>query len=202
MKFHLGKVPEETDFHPKEQGWKSIIEPSPFWIQLIAIPVALATVIPLGLIFLSINRHAIMAIPFWGLITVLLFLIPIHEFAHALLHPGWGLTNNTIIAFWPAMMLFYASYRKEMSRNRFLAVFLMPLILLTGLPIPLYIILSVIGIFPEVAGILSLTAVINAAAASGDLIGIFLILVQIPANAVVRNQGWRTYWKLPSYRLY
>jgi hypothetical protein len=32
--------------------------------------------------------------------------------------------------------------------------------------------------------------------ACGDFVGFALILFQVPRAATVRNQGWRTYWKL------
>jgi hypothetical protein len=42
---------------------------------------------------------------------------------------------------------------------------------------------------------LALPALVNGGGASGDIIGMFLIGLQIPRSAVVRNRGWQSYWK-------
>ncbi len=36
---------------------------------------------------------------------------------------------------------------------------------------------------------------LNALLSCGDLLGVGLDLWQIPANAIVRNKGWKTYWR-------
>jgi hypothetical protein len=36
----------------------------------------------------------------------------------------------------------------------------------------------------------------NALFSCGDLVGMGLVLAQVPHNAVVRNQGWNTYWRI------
>jgi len=45
------------------------------------------------------------------------------------------------------------------------------------------------------AGWVAFISSFNALLACGDVLGVALLLFQIPANATVRNQGWRTYWK-------
>jgi len=47
----------------------------------------------------------------------------------------------------------------------------------------------------EVVSALVFLAILNAAAASGDIIGFFLVLFQVPSGAQVRNQGWKTFWR-------
>ncbi len=46
----------------------------------------------------------------------------------------------------------------------------------------------------EVAGI----SILNALLSGGDILGVTLILFQITHDGVVKNQGWRTYWRPPT----
>jgi hypothetical protein len=40
-------------------------------------------------------------------------------------------------------------------------------------------------------------SMVNAALASVDLLGAGILVLQVLAGAIVRNQGWRTYWRDP-----
>jgi len=40
-------------------------------------------------------------------------------------------------------------------------------------------------------------SLVKAAVAAVDLLGTALIVRQVPAEALVRNPGWRTYWRSP-----
>jgi len=220
MRFHYGAVPEDPDFHPQEEGWRGIREPGPILLQFIAIPVSIATLVLVGMAVLAISpglgraqsqMHLTFFLPegvtggWTGLGLLLLnllilfagiFLVVfIHELVHALLTPEWGRSPRTIIAAWPAKLLFYAYYTDVISRNRFLLFFAGPLLVLPVLPLVL---LAVLAPFPgtiPVQGWLAAIALFNGATASGDIIGFFLVLLQIPANGIVRNKGWKSYWK-------
>jgi hypothetical protein len=189
MKFHLGAIPENTDFNPEAEGWAAIREPGPWLIQIIAIPLALIILILLGgLLYLvwpsgSATTSAVLLVGFG------LGFIPVHELLHALFFPEGLRSPHTIIGFWPTRALFYAHYEHEMSRDRFLVVFLAPFIGLSLIPIVL------IALFQWPSLELAFLALVNGAAASGDMIGTLLVGYQIPRGAVVRNKGWRSYWK-------
>jgi hypothetical protein len=62
-------------------------------------------------------------------------LILVHELLHAVVHPGYGFTDATVIGAWPSKLLFYAHYCGPLSRERFLLVFAMPTLVITGLPL-------------------------------------------------------------------
>ena len=51
MKFHVGAIPENKDFHPESEGWSGIREPGPWMVQFLSIPMGLAVVILLGSLF-------------------------------------------------------------------------------------------------------------------------------------------------------
>jgi hypothetical protein len=132
--------------------------------------------------------------PMLLILAIILGSIPVHELVHALTHPHFGLSSESILGFWLSRGLFYAHYDGEMSRNRFLAILAMPFLILSLLPVA---IIAFIGSsapmsMPSYLGIVALT---NSMFASGDAVGFALILSQIPSAAVVRNMGWKSFWK-------
>ena len=192
MRLHYGAPPENKDFNPEAEGWHSIREPGPIAMQFIAIPVAFLLLVLWAAFLLSFQQDSF---PFQGLridlnaLLVLFLFIPLHELLHAFTHPQWGISSNSMIGIWPSRGLFYAHYEGEMSRNRFLLVFGMPLIVLGVLPTLL------IAMIPELMQSLLLPSLFGMIFACGDLVGVGFIFFQVPRSAVVRNKGWKTYWK-------
>jgi hypothetical protein len=94
---------------------------------------------------------------------------------------------------WPAIGVFYAHYEGPQSRNRMLVVLLMPLLVITG---GLWLIEM---LFPTGWGsVLGAFSIVNALFAGGDVLATGIIAWQVPANAEVRNQGWKTWWRVPT----
>jgi hypothetical protein len=94
------------------------------------------------------------------------------------------------VGLWPSCLLFYAHYEGELSRNRFLAILAMPLVVISGVPLLASALLGQASIIPAAV------SEFNTLAACGDAVGICFLLVQVPRRAIVRNQGWRTYWRI------
>jgi hypothetical protein len=206
MRFHFGAIPDDPHFHPEAEGWSSIREPGPWMIQLIALPVVFVLVFfSFGLLYLVFPREllfnqsftvSMLCAPAW--VWMFILLIPVHELLHTVCQPSWGFSSNSVIGVWPSKVLFYAHYQGAMSRNRFLLVLAMPYIVLGLIPIPIIAVSQVFGLtaFPVVA--LAYLSLIGAALACGDAVGFWVILSQIPSSSIVRNKGWKTYWKLES----
>jgi putative zincin peptidase len=201
VRFHIGGIPEAPDFHPLAEGWRAIREPGPLAMQILGLPLLIVsvsvTIVVLEHIAISwAGLNAIMQLPFLVFFLVhflvIFLVIAVHELLHALIHPGNGRSGLTVLGCWPRKGLFYAHFEGEMSRNRFLAVLLAPAVGLTVLPLVLA---WAIG---SIHWSLGLVALINAFALYGDLFGILLILFQIPSDALVKNKGFRTYWRYPS----
>jgi hypothetical protein len=189
MRLHWGTVPEDKNFQPEAEDWLPIREPTPLMMQFIAIPVALIIGgLLLGLVALVFPNKEFIA-PGWLTLFFLVTFIPIHELLHAVCFPGSLWSDKVVIGIWTRRLLFYAHYEGVMSRNQLLLTFAMPFIVLSLLPT------SIIGLFQWPSIDLVLLILLNGISASGDVIGLILILAQIPKNAVVRNQGWRSYWK-------
>lgn len=198
MRFHYGPPPEDPDFQPDIQGWHPIREPGPVQVQLIALPVALGLFLLLG--WITVRQTGLE--PTSMLLSVetlfiLLVLIPIHEGLHLLVQPGYGFSGDSIIGVWLSRAVIYASYLGAMSRSRFLACLVAPFTVLTVLPLVALLVLAPVSSSGPPLKILTLVCLLNAIASAGDLVGLGLILAQVPRSAILRDKGWRTFWNLP-----
>jgi hypothetical protein len=182
MRFHLGTIPDSPDFVP-DASWLSLREPSPWLAQLIALPIGVvaAVVTPLR------DVKPTLSMP--GLLLAFAGIVVVHEFIHALVHPMAGRSSHSILGFWPSQVVFYAHYDGELSRNRFVTILLMPLVVISIVP------LLVAAATQVTSGWAAFISAFNAFLACVDMLGAGMVLFQIPANRIVRNKGWRTYWR-------
>lgn len=196
MRFHLGPIPHE--FEP-DGSWRPIREPGPVVMQFIAVPIGIGVAFLVGYCWHIIGLSPVrFQAPHPGLVLFLFLLsfvvlILVHELLHAVVHPHFGRSRATIIGAWPSRGLFYAHYSGPLSRERFLAIFAMPFLVITVLPL----IVAATGFLPP--GFIIVAAWFstwNALFACGDHFGMALILSQVPRGAIVQNQSWRTYWRL------
>lgn len=188
MRFNVGAVPEAADFDPESEGWRSIREPDPVTMQYVAIPVLLVTAAIMT--FVIATATPVRAIDAWTPLLLVFFpVVVVHELIHALVHPGNGRHEETIVGVWPSRLLFYAHYDAALTRERFLLILAAPFFILTVVP------LAILVIARLDSPLLAAFAVANGVGACGDLLGIILVAFQIPRRALVRNKGWRSYWK-------
>jgi hypothetical protein len=61
-------------------------------------------------------------------------LVVVHELIHALVHPMAGRSSHSIVGFGLSVG-FYAHYDGELSRNRLVAILLMPLLVISIVPL-------------------------------------------------------------------
>ena len=191
MRLHLGSIPTSSDFSPGEQ-WKRLREPSPWRAQLIATPIAIIAGALVALLwYLLTPLREITALcerPFLLLLAFVVLSVA-HELVHAAVNPMAGLSPRTILGFWPSRLLFYAHYDGELSRSRFLVLLLTPLLVISVAP------LAVAAFGQITSGWTAFVSVLNTVLAGLDMFGAGLVLWQIPSTAIVRNQGWNTYWR-------
>jgi hypothetical protein len=200
MRFHIGPVPTNEEFHPAETGWSKLKEPTPWVAQLMAVPVAFGA----GALVLVGWSSLVGSLPTFGethslgvgsaliLLLAVLLTIPIHELVHMLVHPGSGRSSASILGFWPATLLFYAHYDAALTPRRFLLILAAPFVALSVLPV---LASALVGWNSRT---LFVVAAFNALAASVDLLGLVIISTQVPRGAVVRNLGYYTWWHVPS----
>lgn len=192
MRFRIGAIPESPDFTP-DASWHPLREPSPRQVQLLAWPIGLLAAGGLVLLWQLLTPPPAIQLPASLIKFLLTFggIIVVHELIHAAIHPGAGCSRQSILGVWPARLIFYAHYDGELTRNRFVAILLLPLLCLSAVPLVVAAVaqLSLPG--------LAFVSVFNAFLACGDLLGAGLVLCQVPARTIVRNQGWKTYWRTP-----
>jgi hypothetical protein len=123
--------------------------------------------------------------------SLLLFpiIIPVHELIHALAHPNWGRSAQSSLGLWPRTLLFYAHYSGEWPRRRFVACLLAPFVALSICP------LVWAWIFGAKHGLAVVVSLLNTLLSCGDLAGALMVVVQVPREAIVRNQGYYTWWR-------
>jgi len=192
MKFRFGAMPEDPEFGPESERWVAVREPGPGKIQLIAIVTAVFVGLLLQLLFWLAGANVsplqnIRNAPI-GL-GIMLGIIPIHELLHLLCFPCFGLNKKSIIGFWPKMFVPYVYYDGVLSRNRYMLICACPVIVLSAIPV------LVSFIKPDISVIIVAVSYLNCLVCGVDLVSIFLVVKQVPSDAVVRLNGFRGYWR-------
>ncbi|MCM3600815.1 DUF3267 domain-containing protein [Robertmurraya korlensis] len=121
-------------------------------------------------------------------VVVLWLLVVIHEILHLVFIPNFLRSKKTYIGL--SWFGGFVITEEHMSKIRFIIISIAPYIFLSIL-LPL--VLGWLGLLSTTIKILVL---LNSLASSVDMLVLFLILLQVPNNAVLVNCGPRTYWKL------
>ncbi len=186
MRFIFNKFPDDANFQPDSE-WTPLKESSNLWIvQLQAIPFMVIN-IEIMLLLMKAIKINFQLNTNTMLISFLIF-IPIHELLHALFFPEKLSSKKVFFGFTLKGLAPFAAYIGEMKRNTFIRVLLAPFILITLLG---FFYLIFIGRNELIEHIL----VFNALGASGDCFYTYLLLRQVPKNAIVKNKKIRTFWK-------
>lgn len=195
MRFHLGSFPESADFIP-DASWRAFEDQEQsIWIwQLKAFPIAIINMGVIMLIWIiltpveGILRDISFPLPLKGFLICFISVLIVHELIYAALHPMAGCSPRSILGFWPSRMFLYATYDGDITRNRYLAILLMPFIMISIIPIFVAAIGQVLNVWVVYITIL------NAYLAGGDIFSTSTIL-KLPPNTIIRNHGSNAYWK-------
>jgi len=189
MRFHLGAIPSPPDFVP-DASWRSLRQPSPWLEKLLVLPIGVAAAVVVAELWFLVTPLRDIT-PAMSLPTLLLSfagLVVVHELIHALVHPMAGRSPHSILGFGPSVG-FYAHYDGELSRDRLVAILLMPLLIISIVP------LLVSAVTQVSSGWVAFVSAFNAFCACADMLEAGLVLFQIPANRIVRYQSLRIYWR-------
>lgn len=185
MKFILNKFPDDETFIPDER-WTPLKEQPNLWImQLQALPFAIINCVLIDLLLrlMNITFHFNLATMYIALLVI----IPVHEPIHALFFPE-GLNSNKIyFGFIVNGFAAFAAYIGAMKRNTLIRALLAPFLLISAAG---FIYLLIWGSNNLIEHIIFF----NAVSACVDCLGVYLLLRQVPADAVVKNKKIRTYW--------
>lgn len=212
MRFRFGNVPQEQYEPSVEEGLTRIHSPSSRLGYLLAglvglaIPAVLfALLVAISLFNLAkgtaepaVSAGADVAVeaqmPWWAAILALLLFIPLHELGHAVLHPGFGLSSQTIMVVWPTRLRFGVYYEGCMTRRRWLVMRCAPLVCLSLVPL-LLTPFQVVPVSFALETFLQVLILVNAIGSGGDVIAAIWVLFQVPAGAEICFRGGKAYWR-------
>jgi hypothetical protein len=128
-----------------------------------------------------------------GLLLVIPLGIAAHELLHALLHPGFGLTDSTELFLNWRTLRFAVYYEGRIPRSRWVAMRLFPMAVLTLLPLAVFL----ASIYQPTHGwetYLIVLILINTIGSGADLAAAAIVLRQVPQGGVLNFHRGRAYW--------
>ena len=190
MRLHFGAIPSSPDFVPAAP-WRSLRQPPSPWMEnLLALPIGVVAAVTVAALWFLVTplRDITPAMSLPAFLLLFAGLVVVHELIHALVHPMSGLSPHSILGFW-ASLGFYAHYDGEMSRDRLVAILLMPLLIISIVP------LLVLAVTQVATGWVAFISAFNAFCSSVDIMLAGSVLLHVPATAIVRLKSWRIYWR-------
>lgn len=136
---------------------------------------------------LAVPFHAI-RIDYATLLVATAMVLFFHELAHAMTFTCGRARGLRVECVWQKSRP-HLRYHGAVSRGRYIAVLFAPLVVVSIVPIAASVVLSLHS------GDLVLISLLNALASGGDAIGAALVLLQVPANAVVQRRGECVIWR-------
>lgn len=131
----------------------------------------------------------------WIAIFLAFFLcIPVHELLHAVLYPDFGRSDSTVLFVAWRKMQFGVYYEGCISRTRWLAIRLFPILVLTVLPLIVWM-AAIHGLTTASETFLMVLVITNSLGSGGDLVAAAIVLLQVPASGVLNFYRGRAYWK-------
>lgn len=205
MRLQVGDLPTAEGRSPEALGLQVIRAPSPrasYWLAAV-VGMAVVSVLCVGSIIWSsafgdrggMSTAGDAAAPWVPMLIVLVVFVPLHELLHLLGQPGWGLSSRSVLAVWPAKLRFGVYYEGCMSRRRWLAMRLMPLVVLSVLPACVVALLQTQAWRPELEIGLQVMMVVNALGSGADVVAGLLVISQVPPTAQLCFQAGRAYWR-------
>ena len=193
MKIHIGEIQEDQNVNL--DGWTEVLKPPIKKWQLLVFPIALFNLIVVILLWLKFTPalDEIQPVTFpqdiIGFFLCLIGLLLVHELIHTLFHPYIGLTKYSTIGLYPSKGLLYSIYKGELSRMHFIIILLMPIFIISVVPL-------IIAIFTNYFNIwYAYITIANAFVAAGDISEIVMVFKQAPPKSRIKRTGWKYYWK-------
>ncbi|MBO0959792.1 DUF3267 domain-containing protein [Neobacillus sp. MM2021_6] len=196
----IPKFNEQSHSVLMKEGWKPLKEPKSLTnAALLSVPfMVINALLSIGIIycyssfsmqrFSFIKGNSIILTIDLGVVLAILLMVIIHELFHLIFIPNFLKSKDTIIG----LTCFGAFVHTEqiITKARFLFISVAPFLFLSIL-FPL-----ILAIFGLITGNILVFILFNALGASVDILGFFLVFIQVPKNAIIRSNGIRTYWKM------
>jgi hypothetical protein len=188
-------------FDPEAQGWNRLREPRPGVLMVSAIPLGMLAALPfvwLWSLILTVPAAVgdgsgvsfTVTLPqFVGFVAVIIGGVLLHEALHAVPLVIAGRSEDLIVGFWSRHLVPYVAFMSALPLRTQLLSGILPLPVLSGLPLLAALVL------PSAAWWLALLSVVNVLGSGADLIMLQLLIRQVPRQAIIRNQGFATWWR-------
>ncbi len=177
---------------PYDARWRSLHQPDAELARLLTFPLAFVAGIAVLVIWLVFAPFAPVPLEFVQLISVFAVLVPLHELTHAATFPRGTGAGRTTIVFSLRRPRLSAEYDGTLSRARLVTTFLMPVLVISVLPV------LAAALLGRASTSVALLSLINAVVSSGDLLVTIVVLAQIPPAALVRIKGSEIMWQMPA----
>jgi len=206
MRFHVGNVPGTGAGPSEADGWHRIHSPGSCAGYFLA---GLAGILFFAVLFLWLIVVSFLTTPSPtgsveetapGIVVLLAVLlhVPLHELLHAAWHPRWGLSPQTVLVVWPARLHFGVYYDGCMTRRRWLAMRLAPLVFLSFLPAALLTVSHLAPLPFAVQIFLQVVLLANSIGSGADLIAVLWVLRQVAPGGQICFVEGKAYWRRPS----
>jgi len=133
-------------------------------------------------------------VPWWIVFPVLIVCIFFHELLHLLWHPGWGFSKQSSVNIWPQKFQFGVFFDGFMSRSRWLAMRLAPLVGLTLLPTVFLLVTHFYDLPFFWRQFIVLVILVNSLGSGGDLLASIIVYRQVPAQGKIGIWNGRACW--------
>ncbi len=131
----------------------------------------------------------------WIAVFLAFFLcILVHELLHAVLYPDLGRSDSTVLFLALRKLQFGVYYEGSISRTRWLAMRLFPILGLTILPLIVWM-AAIDGLTTAAEAFLMVLVITNSLGSGGDLVAALIVLLQVPAAGTLNFYRGRAYWK-------
>jgi len=203
MRIHLSDPPLSTELTDESYAGRPIRQPdhrkSVLLTTLVGL-VLLSILIAISMLYLTLaQRVGVMGFtekefaPSLGLLVVIALGIITHELLHALLHPGFGLTDSTELFLGWQKLRFAVYYEGRIPRRRWIFMRLFPLCVLTLLPLAIILVMFFRSTYGLETYLIALILV-NTLGSGGDLVAVAIVLRQVPPDGVLNFHRGKAYW--------
>lgn len=188
----FGPPPSPPDFFPEKEGW-SETQSLPKGGLLLAyrylpgiVVAGLLTAVWVGLTDVDVK---IFLDSLWLAFAILLPLIVVHELIHFAACPASGMSSQKGMGIWPDRFVAYVFFLGPMSRNRKIAVVLMPFLILSILPLA-------VAVFTGYGHTyIAYVTIWNALGSSNDIYVACYFMLNFRTSVSVRSSGGKLWWK-------
>jgi len=174
--------------YPYDVAWRQVHEiGAEVGVVLSLVAGAVLCMATLVLWIIAVPFHPV-RIDYTTLAIATAMVLVFHELSHAVMFTCGRVRGLRVECVWQKYRP-HLRYHGAVSRSRYIAVLVAPLVAVSIVPIVVSVVLSLHS------GDLVLISLLNALVSGGDAIAAALVLLQVPANGIVQRRGECVIWR-------